>query len=487
MGSGTGPTTVITGDFNKDGNADVAIGNSSGNTVRILLSNGQSSRTFGYDMLPAVAAGSSPAAITTGDFNGDGLLDLAATESGVDVIQLFSGDGTGALTAQHSFAVDGEQTQASGEGTNWLAGPTPSELVSGDFNNDKKTDITDVNLATRNIGLFYGDGDFGIAQLHPSAGTLRLPTGLGTGDFNSDKKLDVVTANYVNNSLAFKLNNGRGNFTNFSVPTGSSPMGVTVADFNGDKVPDVATASQLNGVVQIYACLNKTVIKKVKRKKVKTVVFAPKLLKSIAVGDIPQAIASGDVTGDGKPDVVIASTSTDTIDIVPNLGKGKFGKKISFKMPAGSSPNALAIADVNKDRNQDIVIIEGATEKIATLISFGHGAFVLKETDPISNRSAVAAGVPVISGVLRVGETVTTDNGSWSTDFPTPTGFKYQWSKSPTVAGRYTDISSAQSSSYTLVAGDLGQHLKLCVTASVGGVDSAPNCSIPSNAVLTAF
>src|ERR1700722_3313954 len=76
--TGSGPIAIATGDFNEDGILDLAVVNEADNTVSILL--GKPDGTFAPQVTYATGAG--PLAIVTGDFNGDGNLDLAVTNGG---------------------------------------------------------------------------------------------------------------------------------------------------------------------------------------------------------------------------------------------------------------------------------------------------------------------------------------------------------------------------------------------------------------------
>src|SRR2546429_3027485 len=89
--AGQSPSYLALGDFNGDGKLDVAVSNT--NSLTILLGNGDG--TFTQAPNPPAAA-TYPATVTVGDFNGDGNLDLAVTvshPSGV-VVLLGNGDGT---------------------------------------------------------------------------------------------------------------------------------------------------------------------------------------------------------------------------------------------------------------------------------------------------------------------------------------------------------------------------------------------------------
>jgi hypothetical protein len=73
FGVGDGPQSVTTGDFNGDGKLDLATANSASNNVSVLFGDGSG----GFGTATNFAVGISPQSVTTGDFNGDGKLDLA--------------------------------------------------------------------------------------------------------------------------------------------------------------------------------------------------------------------------------------------------------------------------------------------------------------------------------------------------------------------------------------------------------------------------
>jgi hypothetical protein len=68
-----------------------------------------------------------------------------------------------------------------------------------------------------------------------------------------------------------------------------------------------------------------------------------------------------------------------------------------------------------------------------------------------------------VSGTTTYGQTLSSSTGTWNYG---PTSYTYQWSRSSTVGGTYTSIPSATSSSYSLTPSDVGQYLKVAVTAT---------------------
>ena len=99
----------------------------------------------------------------------------------------------------------------------------------------------------------------------------------------------------------------------------------------------------------------------------------------------------------------------------------------------------------------------------------------------ISSVSPSSSVVPVITGTTRTGDTLTTSNGSWT---GSPTSYAYQWKRSTTSTGVYSDIPSATSSSYVVSELDVGYFFKVSVTATNGAGTSSAATSLATTAVV---
>jgi hypothetical protein len=184
-GVGLGPTSVVVGDFNGDGNLDLATANSDIQSVSILSGDG----TGEFTAAGAHGVGNAPVEVEVGDFNTDGNLDLATVNAFSDDVSILLGDGTGAFTAAAAHGV----------------GDNPNGVAVGDFNVDGNLDLATANSGNGDVSILLGDGTgaFGAAGAHDVGDT---PVEVAVGDFNRDGSLDLATANLDSDDISILLN-----------------------------------------------------------------------------------------------------------------------------------------------------------------------------------------------------------------------------------------------------------------------------------------
>ena len=179
IAAGDGPQFLGTGDFDRDGKADLAVANNLGDTVSVWLGNGDGTFAARADN-PTLHA---PHALAVADLDGDGRSDVAVLhDDGAGTLSVFLANADGTLGARRDFPT--------------VAGATSSNaLAVGDFNRDGRLDVAfsdPVHGAVRLL-LGYGDGNF-LAPGYAFPVVSSSSSSLIAGDLTGDGRLDLAVA-----------------------------------------------------------------------------------------------------------------------------------------------------------------------------------------------------------------------------------------------------------------------------------------------------
>ncbi len=350
---------VAVGDLNGDGKLDLALPVNDG--ISVLLNNGNG--TFGAATYYASGlAGSAPGAgIAIGDLNGDKKADVVVTNENFGVIvYLNQGSGT--------FAVEGTVGD--------LAVGATDNVVLADINNDKKLDII-LPDGVGDVFTFYGKGN-GTFVAGPAYPLQAQNNGgnylVAVGDFNGDGTLDVLDTNGLNTNTV-SLGRSDGSFQTNQLSAYSTSLlanNVVTADFNGDGIPDTAESLSggANGKIAINLGSSHGVFG-----------TASLVTASTCSNNVVEWIATGDVNGDGKADLVatlqgapFAGCQNNTVAVMGGLGTGTFRAASYYPTGSTAQEGIVYLVDVNGDGKLDIVT-ENADGTISVLLNKGNGTY----------------------------------------------------------------------------------------------------------------
>ncbi len=270
----------VSGDFNNDGKLDLAISYNDAKSFGVTLGDGT-----GHFGTPQVyTASSNVVAIDACDVDSDGKVDVVVDTSGISI---FPGKGNGTLGL--SFTVLQNAVASSNVGCR-------------DVNGDGHPDLLFVGSdGTGAQGLFIslGDGAFGFAPpTHYAGNSVRIAPVYG--DVNGDGHLDVVAD--VEGEMGIYLGDGKGGFSNeiystsfpgpytSGLPETPDAREIALADMDQDGHPDVVVAT-VQGFVTVFFGAG-------------DVTFPRALAYPVATNANMLAVATGDLNGDGRPDVV---------------------------------------------------------------------------------------------------------------------------------------------------------------------------------------
>lgn len=242
---------LIAGDFNGDGLMDLATTNSDGGNIAILL------QTAPGAFAPPVYSSATSlltVSIRTGDFNGDGVLDLLASNYGDSTgfappgsVDLFLGNGDGTFRTASPV---------------WTGVSNADGLVVADFNGDGVDDFAFASVDETGVPggvngvqvvLGNGDGTFGTATAYVTT-TGGRPHNVVAGDLNGDGIADLVVTNSDDpGTVSILLGNGDGSFqAPVDLDTGDSPYVVALGDPDGDGDLDLIVGNAGDGTYEAF-------------------------------------------------------------------------------------------------------------------------------------------------------------------------------------------------------------------------------------------
>ena len=392
---GSSPNGLTLADLNGDGIEDVVVSHpgadvSPNGTLGVLLGNGDATfrRVEVYTSGALVAA-----AVVAADMNADGTLDLVVGNGGPagSAVAVLLGNGDGTFQPSAGYG----------------AGGTVASIAIADLNGDANPDVAVANRSGNVLDVFFGTGD----------GTLRRPvpydsggraTAIAVADMDRDDKPDLIVSNWTgaddrsHGAVGVLIGNGDGTFRP-PVSYGSGGYGgssLAISDVNGDSYQDVAVANCDRSGTQ--TCTD-----------VGNGAGAVGILFGNGDGTLRNAVgydiggfgagsvAVADIDGDRRQDILVGSCAsaacTSAVVVLLGNGDGGFQPPVSYES-GGVGAGAIRAADLNGDSLPDVLTMTcvgpGCAARVAVLVN---GTLRVDTSRTVLNVSATVAASAVVS------------------------------------------------------------------------------------------
>ncbi|MFN0125106.1 MAG: FG-GAP-like repeat-containing protein [Verrucomicrobiales bacterium] len=439
---GVGVFVLAAGEFDGDGRVDLIAG---GNALVLMKGNGNG--TFAASRFIFNNAGA--VGLFAGDLDGNGTLDLLAPHRGNAQLNVLLGDGSGNFTPSATLTT----------------GNNPWSVTAADLNGDARQDLITANFLAHTLSIHLAN---------PAGGYLpglTVPTGLRpaavtAGEYTGDSHVDLAVVHSGEDSCLILRGAGDGSFTVYQRLTpGPTSAHMIAADLTGDGRADLAIANQSASGDDQFALLEGLTSGGFRAPTAFQSGLLPAVLvaldadrdgdldlavgrssghillhanrgggefvdhrRSTRVATSPDVIRTGDVNGDGHPDVVVNANGAN-VSIATLLGDGTGALQTPIPSPPGSQSTDVQLADFDQDGMLDALVVTPGGH-LRVLGGGGNGSFQLRSTIQAgfnAQRAAVAdfnrdgyPDIAAIAGTSGSGITVMLARGNGTFETPRP-------------------------------------------------------------------
>jgi hypothetical protein len=370
-----GPEDIRVSDIDGDGKPDILVANYTAGSISVYR-NISTSGTINIAnfVRKDFTSGTGATFISVADLDNDGKQDVIVANQGENTLSIFKN-----ISASGNISFNGPVKIATPS--------TPIGIGIGDFDKNGWLDIATANHGNGTISIFTNKGIFNSILTNNFNPRFALITGLNpitidVADLDGDSKSDIVVGNYGSNSVSiFKNNYISGTLTTSSFSTkldfnaGNKPGYLKLGDMDGDSKLDIVVLAEGNNRVGILRNISTPGV-------LNTASFASRV--NFNTGLTPYYISIGDLTGNGKPDILVTNFGDGTATIWQNkaipgsITSSSFFKRLNFT--TGTKPYAGLLADMDGDAKTDILVSNTGSNTISILRNTAGSQMVVSPT-----------------------------------------------------------------------------------------------------------
>jgi hypothetical protein len=221
-------------------------------------------------------------------------------------------------------------------------------IATADLDGDGDLDLVSANRGSNNLAVYYQEepGSFNSTPMIITDSSVTTPFSIAATDLDGDGDIDLASANQFSNNLTLFFQEPAGVFDgSVKVLSDSSmikPSSVEVADLDGDGDVDLVSANSLSDNLTVFFQLSPGC-------------YGPAMVLTGPEMNSTNAVRAADVNNDGKLDLVSTSFIDNSVSVFLQTSSGVFDFETALGDPRIDGPNAVLVADLNRDGTTDLV------------------------------------------------------------------------------------------------------------------------------------